>query len=158
MSIAHELSDLLNRPNGPSHVPTGGATNKLMNGLIAGVFFSVAILVGSGDAWLAANFGLGMFLVIGDILRFHDRSLGITAGFLAGLCASGVIGSFFGPEIGKVTALGILAAVAPAIHIMDTEPGWGRAGRNVLGVCWSIAMTGVFLLWFFENYSLRMMG
>jgi hypothetical protein len=115
----------------------------------------LVILVGTGNVWLSLNFGFGIFLVAGDILRFNDRAIGLTSGFLAALCASGVIGSFFGPEVGKVTALGLFAAVAPAVHLMDTEPGWGRDGRNFFAVCWAVAMTALFLAWFFDSYSLR---
>jgi hypothetical protein len=156
MSITHELSGLLTRST--KDIPQPPSAKKganLVNGFIAGVFFAVVILVGSGNAWLSLNFGFGMFLVVGDILRFDDRTIGLTSGFLAALCASGVIGSFFGPEVGKVTALGLFAAVAPAIHLMDTEPGWGRGGRNFFAVCWAVAMTTIFLVWFFDSYSLH---
>jgi hypothetical protein len=158
MSITHELRGLLNNaPNGIRQPSSKERRENLLNGLIMGSFFTVILLFGTGNVWLSVNFGLGMFLLIGDILKFDDSGLGVTAGFLAALCASGVLGSFFGPEIGKVTALGLLITVAPAVHIMDTIPGWGRGGRNFLAVCWAIAMTAVFLAWFFENYTLQLM-
>lgn len=156
MSISRELNGLLNPPSKDSQQPSSGRKRQdLLNGLIMGGFFTVMMLAGTGNLWLSVNFGFGMFLTIGDILRFDDGGLGLTSGFLAALCASGVIGSFFGPEVGKVTAIGLFVTVAPAVHIMDTEPGWGRGGRNFLAVCWAVAMTVVFFAWFFENYTLQ---
>ncbi|PZN75152.1 MAG: hypothetical protein DM484_19440, partial [Candidatus Methylumidiphilus alinenensis] len=89
------------------------------------------------------------------ILRFDDRRIGLASGFLAAICASGVIGSVFNPEIGWLTALGVFVAVAPAVHLMDTEPGWGRDGRNALAVIWATVTIALFLVWFTENHTLQ---
>jgi hypothetical protein len=157
MSISRELNGLLNSPSKDMQRPSPPPKRRdILNGLIMGGFFTVILLLGTGNLWLSVNFGFGMFLTIGDILRFDDGGLGLTSGFLAALCASGVIGSFFGPEIGKVTAIGLFVTVAPAVHIMDTEPGWGRGGRNFLAVCWAFAMSLVLLAWFFDNYTLQL--
>ncbi len=159
MSITQELKSLLNHPS--KVIQQSSSTQKrpnLINGIIMGVFLAMVMLIGTGNPWLSVNFGFGVFLVVGDILRFDDSRLGLTSGVLAALCASGVIGSFFGPEVGKVTAIGLFVTVAPAVHLMDTEPGWGRGGRNFFAVCWAVAMSVVFLTWFFENYTLQFIG
>jgi hypothetical protein len=159
MSITQELNDLLNHPSKVfQQPPSTPKRSNVINGMIIGVFLAVAMLIGTGNPWLSVNFGFGVFLVVGDILRFDDGRIGLTSGFLAALCASGVIGSFFGPEVGKVTAIGLFVTIAPAVHLMDTEPGWGRGGRNFFAVCWAVAMTVVFLTWFFNNYTLQFMG
>lgn len=159
MSITRELNGLTNHPSKDiQQQPSTKKRSNLINGMIAGVFFAVMMLVGTGNIWLSVNFGFGIFLVVGDILRFDDGGLGLTSGFLAALCASGVIGSFFGPEVGKVTAIGLFVTVAPAVQLMDTEPGWGRGGRTFFAVCWAVAMTVVFLNWFLDNYTLQFMS
>jgi len=128
----------------------------LRAGLVGGTFFGIAVFVGTANAWLAGNVGAGAFLFFANVLGFDDRRIGLASGFLAALCASGVIGSFFGEDVGYLTAFGVFAAVAPAVHIMDTEPGWGRDGRNVLGALWAIGSTMLFLAWFLENHSLSL--
>ena len=85
------------------------------------------------------------FLAFSNILRFDDRRIGLASGFLAAICASGVIGSVFNPEIGWLTALGVFVAVAPAVHLMDTEPGWGCDGRNALAVIWATVTIALFI-------------
>jgi hypothetical protein len=128
----------------------------LRAGFIGGTFFGMAVLVGTGNAWLAANVWAGAFLFFANILGFDDRRIGLASGLLAALCASGVIGSFFGEEVGWLTAFGVFAAVAPAVHLMDTEPGWGRDGRNVLGALWAVGSTALFLAWFLESHTLSL--
>jgi hypothetical protein len=159
MSITRELQGLIHHPSkGIQQAPSTQKRSNLISGMIVGVFLAMVMLIGTGNPWLSVNFGFGVFLVVGDILRFDDGGVGLTSGFLAALCASGVIGSFFGPEVGKVTAIGLFVTIAPAVHLIDTEPGWGRGGRNFFAVCWAVAMTVVFLTWFFENYTLHFAG
>jgi hypothetical protein len=130
----------------------------LRGGLAGGTFFGLAILAGTGNAWLAANVWAGAFLCFANILGFDDRRVGLASGFLAALCASGAIGSFFGADVGWLTASGVFAAVAPAVHMMDTEPGWGRDGRNALAVLWAAGSTVLFLAWFLGGHSLSPLG
>ena len=130
----------------------------LRAGFIGGTFFGIAILAGTGNAWPAANVWAGAFLFFANLLGFDDRRIGLASGFLAALCASGVIGSFFGTDVGWLTALGVFVAVAPAVHTMDTEPGWGRDGRNVLGALWATGSIALFLAWFLENHTLSPLG
>ncbi|MCX7108603.1 MAG: hypothetical protein NTX45_00460 [Proteobacteria bacterium] len=127
----------------------------LRAGLIGGTFFGFVMLIGTGNHWVAMNIGVGAFLAFSNILRFDDRRIGLASGFLAAICASGVIGSVFNPEIGWLTALGVFVAVAPAVHLMDTEPGWGRDGRNALAVIWATVTIVLFLVWFTENHTLH---
>jgi hypothetical protein len=126
----------------------------LRAGFAGGTFFGLAIFAGTGNAWLAANVWAGAFLYLANILGFDDRRIGLASGFLAALCASGVVGAVFGTDVGWLTAFGVFAAVAPAVHMMDTEPGWGRDGRNVLGALWAAGSTALFLAWFLEGHSL----
>lgn len=121
----------------------------LYGGLVGGTFFGLAILVGTGNSLLAANVWAGAFLCFANILSFDDRRIGF---------ASGVIGSFFGPDVGWLTAFGVFSAVALAVHTMDTEPGWGRDGRNVLGALWAAGSTALFLAWFLDSHSLTLVG
>jgi len=130
----------------------------LRGGLIGGTFFGLAILAGTGNALLAANVWAGAFLCFANILSFDDRRIGLASGFLAALCASGVIGSFFGADVGWLTAFGVFAAVTPAVHMMDTEPGWGRDGRNVLAALWAAGSTALFLAWFLDGHTLSPLG
>lgn len=50
---------------------------------------------------------------------------------------------------------GAFLAVAPAVHLMDTEPGWGCDGRNALAVIWATVTIALFLVWFTENHTLH---
>lgn len=154
-TLTREWNGLANRLLGG-----GGRLERidLRTGFIGGTFFGLAILVGTGNPLLAANVWAGAFLCFANILGFDDRRIGLASGFLAALCASGVIGSFFGPDVGWLTAFGVFAAVAPAVHMMDTEPGWGRDGRNVLGALWAVGSTALFLAWFLDNHSLSLVG
>ena len=127
----------------------------LRSGLIGGTFFGLAMLIGTGNNWVAMNVWMGAFLTFANILRFDDRRIGLASGFLAAICASGVIGSVFNPEIGWLTSLGVFVAVATAVHLMDTEPGWGRDGRNALAVVWATVTIVLFLVWFTENHTLH---
>ena len=125
----------------------------LRAGLIGGTFFGLAILFGTGNAWVAMNVWAGAFLTFANILRFDDERIGLASGFLAAICASGVIGAVFNPEIGWLTSLGVFVSVAPAVHMMDTEPGWGRDGRNALAVIWAAVTIILFLVWLTENHT-----
>ena len=126
----------------------------LRSGFAGGTFFGLAILLGTGNTWVAINVWLGAFLSFANILRFDDRRIGLASGFLAAICSSGVIGAVFNPEIGWLTSLGVFISVAPAVHMMDTEPGWGRNGRNVLAVVWATVTIALFLVWFTESHTL----
>jgi hypothetical protein len=130
----------------------------LRAGLVGGTFFGIAILAGTGNAWMAANVWAGAFLCFANILGFDDHRIGLASGFLAALCASGVIGEIFGTDVGWLTAFGVFAAVAPAVHMMDTEPGWGCDGRNVLAVLWAACSTALFLAWFLDGHTLSPLG
>jgi hypothetical protein len=151
-AIAREWNGLVNRLiNGPEH----RESIDLPDGLAGGAFFGLAILIGTGNAWVAMNVAVGASLTFANVLRFDDRRIGLASGLLAAICASGVIGALFNPEIGWLTSLGVFVAVAPAVHIMDTEPGWGRDGRNALAVIWAMVAITVFLAWFLENHALN---
>ena len=126
----------------------------LRAGFIGGTFFGLALFIGTGNAWVALNVGVGAFLSFANILRFDDQRIGLASGVLAAICTSGIIGSVFSPEIGWLTSLGVFVSVAPAIHMMDTEPGWGRNGRNALAVIWATVAIILFLAWFIENHTL----
>lgn len=150
-SITREWNGLVNRLlSGPGY----RESIDLRSGLIGGTFFGLMMLVGTGNTWVAMNVWAGAFLTFANILRFDDQRIGLASGFLAAICASGIIGAVFSPDIGWLTSLGVFIAVAPAVHMMDTEPGWGRNGRNVLAVLWATIATTVFLVWFLENHSL----
>ena len=126
----------------------------LRSGLIGGTFFGLVIFFGIGNAWVAMNVWVGAFLTFANILRFDDQRIGLASGFLAAICASGVIGAVFNPEIGWLTSLGVFVSVAPAVHLMDTEPGWGRNGRNALAFVWAAVTIILFVAWFTETHSL----
>ncbi len=150
-SISREWNGLVNRL---LSAPGNQETIELQSGLMAGTFFALAVLFGTGNVWLAMNVWAGAFLTFANILRFDDRRIGLASGLLAAICASGFIGAVFSPEIGWLTSLGVFVAVAPAIHMMDTEPGWGRSGRNALAVVWATVAITLFLVWFLENHTL----
>jgi len=154
-TLTREWNGLANRLLGRGE---GLERIDLRGGLAGGSFFGLAVFVGTGNALLAANVWAGAFLCFANILSFDDRRIGLASGFLAALCASGVIGSFFGADVGRLTAFGVFAAVAPAVHMMDTEPGWGRDGRNVLGALWAAGSTALFLAWFLDGHSLSPLG
>jgi hypothetical protein len=123
----------------------------LQAGIIGGTVSGITIFLGTGNAWVAMNVWVGAFLTFANILRFDDQRIGLASGFLAAICASGVIGAVFNPDIGWLTSLGVFVSVAPAVHIMDTEPGWGRNGRNALAVIWAATTIILFLAWFTAN-------
>ena len=151
-TLTREWNGLVNRlVSGSGH----RENIDLRSGLIGGAFFGLAMLIGTGNYWVAINVCLGAFLSFANILRFDDRRIGLASGFLAAICASGVIGSVFNPEVGWITSLGVFIAVAPAVHLMDTEPGWGRDGRNALAVIWATVTIVLFLVWFTENHTLH---
>ena len=154
-SLTREWNGLASRLLG-----RGGGLERidLRGGLAGGAFFGLAVLVGTGNALLAANVWAGAFLCFANILSFDDRRVGLASGFLAALCASGVAGSLFGADVGWLTASGVFAAVAPAVHLMDTEPGWGRDGRNALAVLWALGSTALFLAWFLDGHTLPALG
>ena len=151
-TLTREWNGIVNRLlSGSEH-----QTNiDLRAGFFGGTFFGLIMFVGTGNHWLAMNVGVGAFLAFSNILRFDDRRIGLASGFLAAICASGVIGSVFEPEVGWLTSLGVFVAVAPAVHLMDTEPGWGRGGRNALAVVWATITITLFLVWFTENHTLH---
>lgn len=154
-TLTREWNGLLNRL-----LVASGQQDRidLRSGLVGGMFFGIALFAATANGWLAANVGAGAFLYLANILGFDDRRIGLASGFLAALCASGVLGSFFGEDVGWLTAFGVFAAVAPAVHMMDTEPGWGRDGRNVLGALWAVGSTVLFLAWFLDNHTLSLVG
>lgn len=149
--VAREWNGLLNRLFNDSKPQE---SIDLRSGLVGGVFFGLAIFLGSGNAWLATNVWAGAFLTFSNILSFDDRRIGLASGLLAAICASGVVGAAFNPDIGWMTSLGVFVAVAPAVQMMDTEPGWGRNGRNALAALWAAAAIGLFLTWFIRTHSL----
>lgn len=154
-TLSREWNGLLNRLlSGPGRKES----IDLRSGLIGGTFFGLAMLIGTGNVWIGLNVWAGAFLTFANILRFDDERIGLASGFLAAICASGVIGSVFNPEIGWLTSLGVFVAVAPAVHMMDTEPGWGRDGRNALAVVWATVTIILFLVWFIENHTLYYPG